>query len=617
MLKFTSPSFELDFTGKSLNIVEENHWFNDQFFTKYSFPFDFEVDTALDEALQMITHHNASRAAKTFNGYFQKFGEETSAVLVIERIQGKKAQGKIRYGFEEFPNYDKKLSEFNLERFTLQQPITDFAVARLNQSYPEVNYNFPQVIVDKFDTSSAQWLYFEGILNNYSGGAFLVNEYDINTQEQINRNIMQPLPYLLYVIAQGFADAGLELTGDILTDPEFKDAVIAIISDYYSTSGEGNIEMFLKASEYDSLETVYWSKTVEAGNYTASIVLPDPGVYKIAGNVIMRSDGNWVEAFLLKDNEVTIWGAAGTKNPYGEFFSNIDRNVEVSLAESTATIDFRSQQLPYALIDENQDPEAMILDLTITKIAGYDVDGNLVPTLVSPEEINLQKCVPDMTFGDLLKVVKNWKNYDIKIGNGVAEMNKIQNKRQTANKINLEDYEVKDPIRNFYQDNTFLLQFQDIDSDVYSFAKLFVEANGSKTSSFIKRDDTKEITMNAVPLPMKQQGAVSTAHLFVDNENKLVLTIYPGLLNGLNICRDTSKLLIPEVYQSSWKEWLDFRINSEGFEWTFYTDSETAGKISQDSEVSAYHRDFVVRRVSKKNISGDWWEITLEADGEA
>jgi hypothetical protein len=203
----------------------------------------------------------------------------------------------------------------------------------------------------------------------------------------------------------------------------------------------------------------------------------------------------------------------------------------------------------------------------------------------------------------------------VTIGNGYAEMNKIKKTMDAAVAIDLTDTEVKEPIRNFYQDMTFLLQFQEVNSDEYEFAKLFVDSSGNRTSSFVKNDNTNEIIINAIPLPIKQVGPISTAHLFIDAKNILALSIYSGLSGGLNACRDTSQLLIPAVYESDWKEWIDFRINSEGFEWPFFVDSERAGTITEKSKIHAYSRDFIVRRVSKRNASQNWWEITLECDG--
>lgn len=619
--KFTHPRFELDLNGKNITIVEENHWFSDQFFTKYTFPIQFDIDDELDVALNMITHINSDTSPKIFEGYLQEFGEESEAVFVIERIQGRKCEGKIRFGFEEFPNYDKKLSELNLQKFTLQQNINDYALGIIGKTFPEVNFNFPQIIVDTIETNDLQWQFFEGIMNNYVGGAFLINEYDAVNDTQINRNIMQPLPYLLHVIQQGFEDAGLTLAGDILEDPEFKKAVFVGISDYYSSVSPNSNELVLTTDQYVSLETIdgstySWVGRVEVGHYESTVLLAEPGVYKIAGNIYLRQFG--FESFAeVELDGVEIFRGVNYSPKYYEKVYTLDKTIEISVAQGSANLVFTSTQLPYEQIGELQNPEGLISDLTITKISGFDAQGNRTPSLVSPSEINLTKCVPDKTFGDLLKTIKNWKNYDIDIDltDKIVYMNKIQKTIDSSETISLKDFEVKYPIREFNQDKTFLLQFQEVPSEEYSYDKTFVDANGARTNSFVKQPDTNEITINALPLPLKQEGVIRTAHCFIDSKSQMFFALYDGLTGALNTTQDPFKLLIPAVYQNDWKEWINFRIIAEGIEWTFRTDPEMAGTIKKSSKISAYGKNLFVRRVSKKNLSRNVWEITLECEG--
>lgn len=620
-MKFTHPNFELDFTGKNITIVEENHWFSDQFFTKYTFPIEFDVNDDLDVALNMITHMNSASSPKKFDGFFQKFGEESEAVLIIERIQGRKAQGKMRFGFEEFPNYDKKLSELPLQKIILQELMTDYAVGIIGQTFPAVNFNFPQIIVDSIDVATEQWQYFEGLLNNYKGGGFLINEYNATTDEQINRNIMQPMPYLLHVLKEGFAEKGLTLTGDILEDPEFKKALLVVKSEYYSSVSPNANEFLVKTNEYTELETIQgsrysWVGEVEVGHYQKTVILQTPGVYKIAGNAYLRQFGFTAGAKLFL-NQQEIWSVTNYSPRYYESVYTIDKNIEISVAQGAAALNFTSMQLPYEQIGDIQNPEGIIMDLTITKISGFDAEGNRTPSLITPNEINLAKCVPDITFGELLKIVKNWKNYDIYINQagGVVEMNKIENLMDTGTPINLKDYEIKYPVREFYQDKSFILKFQDVNSEEYKFVSMFIDADGGRTSSFVKMEDTSEININALPMPLKQFGVVSTGHLFIDSQSQVFLTLYDGLTDGLNLAQDTANLLIPAVYLSSWSKWIYFRIISEGIEWTLICHPELAGHIKQNTRISAYGKNLIIKRITKKNISRDYWEIILECDG--
>ena len=617
--RFTHPKFQIDFRGKELSVVEENHWFNDQFFTKYSFPFDFEVNDELDEALEAIRNIHATSSKKRFEGYLQIFGEEKEAVLTIENIEGTKATGKFRYGFEELPNFDKNLSALPLEEFDLTGSIQSYALGIIDKTYPEVNFNFPQVITNVIDTESKQWQYFEGALNNYSGGSFLLNEYDSANDEQINRNIMQPFPYVLYVLKKAFEDAGFDLAGDILTDPEFKKAVIVMFSDFYSTSSSENQEFLQNTSDYTQVvnrDRILASGSVQVGNYDHTVQILEPGRYKVAGNAILRVDGTEANARLSINGE-SIWSASFINYyDYREKFYTIDRFFEIGVNEGSADLHYQGINLAYSVVDQNHDPDAMILDVTITKVAGFDNNGVLVPTLVSPNKINLKKCVPDMTVGDLIKKIKNWKNYDLDVNEKVVVMNKIDKAMKEGEVISLEDYEIKNPLRKFYQDKNFILKFQDIDSDEVEFESLYIDSNGTKTSSFRKDENTSEIVIDAYPLPMKQKGTVETAYLFQDNKSQLGLALYDGLTNSLNRCLNPYNLLIPAVYENDYKEWIDFRINAEGVEWTFICGPELAASLKKNSRIYAYKRLYIAERISKKSRGLVPWEITFEGDSK-
>jgi len=619
IFKFTTAQFELDLYGKNLNIVQENHWFTDQFFSQYSFPFEFNVDEDMDTTLEFVSVFSSASSPKTFTGFLQLFGEEHEALLVIERIQGKMIQGKIKFGFEEFPNFEKKLSELPLENNSFTGTIEDFAAGVAAQNYPAVNYNFPAIITDDIDTSSVQWQYFEGIINNYKSGAFLKNEYDSANDEQVNRNLLQPMPYLLHVLKQGFADAGFSLKGDILQDSEFKQALLVVLSDYYSNISSDGIEFKMLADEYFEIRTVdpvipWFGFPLQAGRYLQSVLLTEPGIYKIAGSCVVRSYGTFAAAAIDLGDE-RIFLHHNLARGYREFYSSIDRNFEISVEQGGAMLNFRSDQMAYAIVDENQDPKAMIFDVTITKLAGYDPNGNLVPALITPDRIDLRKCVPDITFGELVKTVKNWRNYDLNVVGNDAIMNKIQNEMEEGEIISLEDYEVKEPLREFYQNKSFLLQFQEQSSDEYKFDKVFLDHNGMRTTSFVKTEETSEITINGMPLPLKQSGSINTAHLFLNNKSIVALSKFSGINFGENSCEDISGLLLPAVFENDYEDWLDFRINSEGNEWTFICDAEMAGRIKKKSRIFAYGKYNVIRRVTKKNRSLDLWEVTIEQDG--
>src|SRR5690606_13794278 len=248
-LKIIHSDFELKLVDTSFTMVEENNWFSDRIFTKYTYHISKVLTDAEDAALKFITEYAARNVATVFDVAFYVLDVEHKAVMEIEKIIGRKLEFQIRYGFEEFPNFEKKLAQLPLHQFVLEgETIYEHAESMIGLE--EADYNFPTIFTDQFDKESPQWHAFEGRINNYTGSAFLVNEYDAGEDLQLNRNIMQPLPSLLYVLKQGFADQGYILAGDILTDPEFSKAFLYSLSEFYSTiTDAGKQEMLVKCDD--------------------------------------------------------------------------------------------------------------------------------------------------------------------------------------------------------------------------------------------------------------------------------------------------------------------------------------------------------------------------------
>src|SRR5690606_13359091 len=144
------------------------------------------------------------------------------------------------------------------------------------QSWPAVNFNFPQVHIDKYDPEEEMWDAFERIVNNYRDGAFLENEVDVE-DITYNRNIRQPLPYVLHLLVRGFAYAGYTLHGDIMSDPIFQKKLLYADSSYASTYNQESYNIILTGD--DGVPSGVWSA------YNASVAITNAGRYRITGRV--------------------------------------------------------------------------------------------------------------------------------------------------------------------------------------------------------------------------------------------------------------------------------------------------------------------------------------------
>lgn len=607
-LKIIHSDFEINLVDTSFTMVEENNWFSDKVFSKYTFPIAKNFTDAEDAALNFILENTAQGVNTIFDVYFYVLDEEHEAVMEIERIVGRKVEFQVRYGFEEFPNFDKKLAQLPLHKFELVgETIYQHAKDKISLGHPATDYNFPQIFTDQFDTETPQWQAFLGRINNYTGTVFVQNEYDAIDDLQLNRNVIQPLPSLLYVLKAGFADKGYALSGDILNDPEFKDAWLFSLSEFYSAiSNDNKQEMVVNADEFDS--------EIDANGlfcyYEETIVLPTPGRYKIAGNLYVRHNKALGLAlgipyssagFHLDGELVDRW----TNTQKAERYFNIDVNVEVPPGNSNIDLRFFSTQYRDAYVNGELVRDANILDVTVTQLVAYNPDGSPIPTLISPNEIDLTACVPDCTFGDLYKAIKLWKNYGISIEENTVYIDLVKDQLGKGVPKDLSHKEIMEPERTSNQGKTFELKFTEIQSDVYDFPSIYIDHNGATQLPYVAKEGTEEIIIDAVPLPRKSEGGVLTAHGFLDDKQKIQLVLYNGTTGGLNLCNDPAPLMLTAIYVNYYQEWIDFLLNTVTYLWTFNDFDINVRDLKTKTTVYAYGVYHVIYQLSKKNLGAD------------
>ena len=168
MHKIVHELFELDLTNFGLSFVEENQWYSDQYFTKYSFPFPFKLTEELLKIFGYFLDDNNKFMQTKFNVVYYLGNKREIAVFEIESQVGLELEASVRYGFEEFPNWNKKLSELPLEVIPSASITNIFTHAKtiIPQKWPAVNYNYPQLFTEKYDTTVETWQSFQKTINN-------------------------------------------------------------------------------------------------------------------------------------------------------------------------------------------------------------------------------------------------------------------------------------------------------------------------------------------------------------------------------------------------------------------------------------------------------------------
>lgn len=609
MRKLIHSKFELDLSRFKVSDTEENNWFSDSFFTKYSFPFEIDLIDDLDIAFGFISQYNSENVETYFDLLYIHNDKIEKAVLEIESYE-ERLSCTLRFGFEQLPSFDKKLSELSLDKFTLPLGTTIYQHAEtvITQTWPEVNYNFPQIHVDKYDPTDELWVGFEGIINNRVSGDFLINEVIVD--ETFNRNVMQPLPYWIHILQRGMIDGGYTLAGKILTDPRLQKACLFGDVDYY-TAATVQEDIFINQVSEDATSTNYNnSERRKAQNFNANIVLSTPGKYSITGTLRCMKYSSFTTYFRIKYRNTILYSQRSKssdifKKPESRYYDvNISFETITDINVNDITVE---GYIPYT------EGEA-IINLTISAIRLNDALGEAIPTVTNENKVDCTKAVPDITFLDFVKVIKNWFNYDLTIYGNLAIMNPVEFEMNYTNAIDLSDKEVKKPYRKFSQGTSFLLKFQDIQDKAFTYLPVFQDNQGFKNSNYVTDEKTTTIEINGLPLPLLTRTTAQTAYAFENDSSKVYLVKYDGLYNGNNLAQPIDEYLIPAVHTQYWLKWFDFRIFSQGFRSTFKAWQEEIRDLKVKTKIFMYKRFHIIRTINKTEDKPELFtvEITTE-----
>lgn len=612
--KFTSNSnnFKKDLSNYKFTYVEQNNWITERTKAKYTYPIDLVLTPEEIVALKGLTQLNSTNRNSLINGTFEALGEVHEAVLEIEVFIGNKLQAQILYGLEEFPNFEKELSQLPLEVFDLTESIYNHAANIVTQSWPNVNYNFPKISTERVETDNEQWQFFEGFINNFRNNAFVTNDYDIENDLQLNKNIIQPMPYVMHIIKKGFEDAGYTLEGEILNDPEFTKMCEYNLADYYQAFNSWSDILTLSSNEHS------YVTPNGTGTFLKTFTFTEPGRYKIAGNITYRSkfgNGDDHYSFGIKVDETVIYS----------FFNNVEYQFSEDYMEQTDIVDvnfnafgpftitLQTTQLVYAIENGQFVINPMIADFSLTQLTKFDENGIPEATLIEPTTINLTKSVPDMKFGDYVNAYLKWKNYGLDVNNNTVTINKIRNSiQQDSRKVNLSNFEIQYPEVKTNQGKSYELKFFEFESEGYDYKSIYINNEGASISPYVKKEDTEEIIIDAVPLPIESRNGVVTAFDFLEEETKSKVVYYDGLQNGDNTTQSLDQLLIPTTYETSYKEWFKFLLLSLSYTWIFEAPFEKLSNLRVKSIIYAYKQYHIIETLRRKVTADNSIEHEIE-----
>ena len=556
---FVTSQFVLDLSRISISYQEENPRFKDTFFTQYSLPFEFQMNADLRMRIGNYTALNATGLKKKYDGYHIIDGRVRKGTLEILSVEGNLVSAQIDSGFEQLPNFEKKLCDLPLLRQRVPD-IYDHAKEICTKKYPEVDYNFPRVVYPK-DTSQKGWEHFLQFIN-------LGNSVDGFTRNEPNRsyNIIHPMPYLLYVLKTGFADAGCELAGDILTDEDFSQQVLYSNIPYYLTTAQQEHILTAVAPTYEFPTAGTWRLVCDNQH--------------ISGTAVLR----------LKLDNVVI----------REF--NFERSDTLSFTQ-LLTIDTTLQTL--ALEIEGTPQPQLTMNLNI--VAQHSEDGNVIEQVINPNIVDLKRAVPDVTFGELVKTIKNWKNYDMTIKGNKLYMNRIRLEERSLAK-DFRSWEVREPKKNFLTKQSYLIKFPEMDDKAYQLPIVQVTDNSYQVLSpqeASKLTDVTEVQIGGYCLPRVMFKGNYAPIARKSGEATIGLIWYDGNNGGFR------KSLTPPLVAEYWKEWYKMRIAATEYTWSFVCNKNRFRHIALRDTILAYKQRMLIKSINKTVLDKEHYQVEI------
>lgn len=609
--KFITEKNEILLSRVRTNFTEENSRFKDSIWTAYTLPTEVFYDRDFLGNTGQFSSHNNSNLPSKENGYHIFEGRMRKGVITFTNQKKLKCTVQIYSGFEELPNFEKKLKELPVE-YRLVSDIYDHANDIVQKSYPETNYNFPRLYTDAYDLDTEAWKNFESFindrrLNTVSGKKeFTKNEVieNANWWDVVNRNIIQPLPYLLHVLKVGFLDGGFVLKGDILEDVRFKQRLIYSAEQYFNSGDQKYYKTYVFAAEFYDNEVVAGQIF---GHWIKKFKIDAPGKYRIIGNCFTSQDSNCT-LIIKKDGVIlNVFGSGSSSN-----FLNFEKIIDIGIDEAEDSPEISLEYFGRVFNDRSNadNTNIGIAEIKINPMRQNTLNGDPIPFVFNFNRVDLKRALPDMTFGELVNKVKNWGNFDITFQNNTVFMNKIIIDK-TKEPEDFREYEIEDPERNPNEKQFFNLKFPDI-SDL-SIPDIFFHEKGYELDKTNLPKETTEIPIDAFCLPLETFRGVKTAKVY-DQTSTLMLVYYDGLdQNGDNHATNPSGLHGKELAESV-KEWFLNRLRNYVFKWTFTILKSKIRKYNIKSEILAYNKKHWIKSWIKNSISEDEYSVEIETE---
>lgn len=579
MIIFYAADFELDLTDTQISLVDENNLFFDYFVKGYSLPFMKYLNKSVPNDLLFLDMTTTRINKKKYIGRLLVDSDFFEAYLILNKISGQFLEGTVYYGSTTLSVYDKKLSALPFPVITPTN-MASHAASIISKGYPEVGYNFPMIIDEKYnERTDFDW--FEGYINQFTS-AFVPNTTEVIEGATVikNKNVLTPFPYLAEILRVGFASEGLTVVGNLFDDVLFSKLIL--------DSSKEIIEYSALSEETKKLELydTYIDSGITISHYRVSKLISLVGTHKIAVNLNLPSFIE-VVSFEVKFQSTILF--SGNTNVINQEFS---QNIETGDPSGYFYVDLKLKEA--------------VEDLDNYNVVEYKFQNSKLVRF--PKSISISQVVPDITFGAFVNKLKNWLNLEITIDKQFVRLDFIDQKLDELLFVDKTAFEIPEPEIEINTTDLYKLMYT---ANEY----LHIDKAGvNYASETINDGEVQEINMGLTVLPVEELNGIFTAKRN-EGDDKFKILLYDGLQGGKPLAIQTFAGLgfkLTEVYDRYWKKWLNFRLNSKTITDKFVLHQHDAYNVT--TGIYKYNQKQILKRVSKRRISENWWEVSTEAE---
>lgn len=608
----TDSGVEISLQDLEFTFVEENPRFKDTFWTNYTLPIDIRYSRDFLSQFGQYSSFNNLGLKKHHEGIHQFEGKLRKGKVEVLEFKNDSIKIQIDSGFETLPNFEKPLSELPLLDIEVDD-IYDHANEIVSKKYPEVVYNFPKLYTAEYNLEDEAYKYFDSFINNRNNQEgrvtkqFPRNRLE-NNVDVYNKNIVHPLPYLLYILKVGFRDAGFRLEGDILDDSKLKQLCVWSGKHYYNDADQKEHKHNVFAQEiYDQVPV----GNIYLGKWNKTITINAPGRYHI--KVHCQTKVSTGTTNFDSGGAVIIQIPAQSIHQSHSVSETHDFEFDIEISEAEAKNGFEILlNFEGAIGYEKYSDDGKNLGLAQIQILPqrmHTKDGVPIPYIFNDNRVDLKKAVPEMTFGDLVTIIKNLRNYDLEFDGNKAIMNQIKiDKYKEPEDFRM--FEVEDPLRTFSDKTFFNITFPDEENT--NTKNIFFDDSGYHLNYASVPETATEININALELPMKMFRGAYTAEAL--GSSALMLVYYAGLDDNGDNHAASPKVLFDEELAKYLEPWYMNRLTNFNYKWTFVCEKNKIRKFNIRSEIFAYNKKHWIKSWTKKSISNTLYAVEIETE---